>query len=195
MPASAIKERRKHIQKTALQRLFMVIHPGIEPGTPWLKVVVSPDRRSSEFILLRSLFWFFFGVQKRTKWPLCSSFPLTKKFFAYWRVLVAVVQWKADGERKPLKSILRRQGERTTATRFSQYPPLSLRNEAEQRRATEKYFCQKPQRPNKRLCSRKEWPRMPENDTLDWIDIAVLNEDADEWAARHQSATQFKSDI
>jgi len=57
---------------------------------------------------------------------------------------------------KTFKSILRRQGERTTATRFSQYPPLSLRNEAEQRRATEKYFCQKPQRPNKRLCSRKE---------------------------------------
>lgn len=43
---------------------------------------------------------------------------------------------------KTFKSILRRQGERTTATRFSQYPPLSLRNEAEQRRATEKYFCQ-----------------------------------------------------
>lgn len=40
------------------------------------------------------------------------------------------------------KFILRRQSQRTTATRFCQYPPLSLRNDAEQRRATEKYFCQ-----------------------------------------------------
>ena len=36
---------------------------------------------------------------------------------------------------------------------------------------------------------------MPENDVLDWIDIAVLEDDADEWAARHQSADQFKGDI
>ena len=91
---------------------------------------------------LEVAFLVLFWRTKKNEAFVLQYLPSDKKIF---RVLTGScrggIMESRRGE-KTFKSILRRQGERTTATRFSQYPPLSLRNEAEQRRAIEKYFCQ-----------------------------------------------------
>ena len=91
---------------------------------------------------LEVAFLVLFWRTKKNEAFVLQYLPSDKKIF---RVLTGScrggIMESRRGE-KTFKSILRRQGERTTATRFSQYPPLSLRYEAQQRQATEKYFCQ-----------------------------------------------------